>query len=79
MSEIEYDPALVQWMRENTEPCALTKPELVAVLAAMPTVSTDPDALLKVIPEELSADQGQALVDLVLANRTEDAPDTGTV
>lgn len=31
--EVEYDPVMVQWMRENTEPVRITKPSLAKALA----------------------------------------------
>lgn len=54
---MEYDPALVQWMRENTEECCVTKPELVAAPAE------------NRVPDELTEDQKVDLLALVEMQR----------
>jgi hypothetical protein len=70
MSDVEYDPALVQWMRENREPCALTKPELAAALAAVVDMAV-PAAIAGALPDALSDGQTEALANLIISTRSD--------
>lgn len=46
MPRVTYDPAMAEWMRDNTEECRLTKPQLVPIFADATRVGEVVDAPL---------------------------------
>lgn len=58
--QVTYDPALVQWMRENVEQTTLTKPELIVIFA-----EADRGADAELLHESLSVTQKEHILSIV--------------